>query len=139
MHGRKGKFSTSHQQAMPSTSAVLWLLRKANIITANLHPCPPLFSAFVSEQTSHGMEHLFGQTGPVSLAVSSPRIVPTLRLLMRRNVGEPFLVLCQPCPAAAPALVCSQHLSSHHSKAQTLRAAVGKIKSISDRLSTDAP
>lgn len=90
MHRRKGKFYTSHQQVMPSH----FLRSRTSAATENkchygkfppLSPAP--FLTFISEQTSRGVEHLFGQIGPVVLAVSSPRILPTLRLLMRGNVG----------------------------------------------------
>lgn len=64
--------------------------------------CTPLllFPQHLYLSRHHVLWDISGQIGPAALAVSSPGIFPTLRLLMRGNIGESFLVQCEPCSAA---------------------------------------
>jgi len=48
-----------------------------------MQPLPhlPFLLAFLAKQTSYGMEYLFGQFKSAVLAMSPPKILPTLSLL----------------------------------------------------------
>lgn len=53
----------------------------------------------------------------IGLAVSLPRILPTLSPLMEEGCWETALMLCQPCAAGAKPGVCFQFLSVSQGKA----------------------
>lgn len=62
------------------------------------------------------MEYLFGQYGSAVPAVF-PLKMPTPSLLVRGDVGETALMLCEHYTAVAKTLRCYQHLSRNQYKA----------------------
>lgn len=79
------------------------------------------------------MGYSFGQVESAVLVMSPPKILPTISLLMRGNVGGTALMLWEHCPAVAETQVCYPHLSSCQCKAQHYEGCDGKRNSNSAR------
>ena len=102
-------------------------------------PVPPPISQFlIAEQTSYGMEYPVGQFGSAVLVVSLPKILPTPSLLLSGggNVGDTALV-CAGTAQQQPKHRCVINtLLASKRQHSTMRAAVGRINSISARPNT---
>lgn len=90
-------------------------------------PTSSFLPAFIAGQPLYGMEYRFGQFG--SAIPSQDLLSPVYR--WRENVGEPTLMPCQCCSAVAKILLWYQNISSYKYKHSSMRAALGKINSIS--------
>lgn len=107
-----------------------WLRQKLNVVN---NECTCLFFSFllpfISEQTSHGMEHPFGQFGSVTLVMTPPRILSTPFLLVLRDHWSNRAGSVQVLPSCgrSPGVLSA---SFHPPRQSTGSTTVGKIVSI---------
>lgn len=124
MYRGRGLFSTPHQHEMsshfPGSGALVHMGVAPGEKYNNESPLPPTpFSLLLLLYRCHMIQNMpsvhFGQH---SHPCPPPKILTFPALLVSGDVVEAVLVLCQNCSAAARALLCYQHLSSHQCTAQ---------------------
>lgn len=93
--------------------------------------------AFIADQTLYGMEYPLGQFGSAVLGLSPPKIFFPPSLLVRGKCCRASL--CQCCSAVGKILLCYQCISSYKYKHSSMRAAMGKINSISVKSQYNCP